>query len=173
MMILSVSVAAFVVASYNGNLSPVVKFIQTAKDKYGYNSEQALGMLFWHKHDMDRAIRDLANFTPLPDEFSLQDNALFDQAFQVQLYHLDAPLWCENSMTLCFYLQIHGKSFQRIRQMLPEKSLAALIKHYYRWDGDIVKTQLNSTQVGLTTLWVCNSPPPRQTFRPLPDHPGS
>ena len=135
-MILSVSVAAFVVASYNGNLSPVVKFIQTAKDKYGYNSEQALGMLFWHKHDMDRAIRDLANFTPLPDEFSLQDNALFDQAFQVQLYHLDAPLWCENSMTLCFYLQIHGKSFQRIRQMLPEKSLAALIKHYYRWDGD-------------------------------------
>ena len=61
----------------------VVKFIQIAKDKYGYNSEQALGMLFWHKHDMDRAMRDLSNFTPLPDEFSLQDNALFEQAFQV------------------------------------------------------------------------------------------
>ena len=32
-------------------------------------------------------------------------------------------------------------------------------------------TQLNSTQVSLTRLWVCN--PPRQTFRPLPDHQGS
>ena len=35
-----------------------------------------------------------------------------------------------------FCFQIHGKYFQRIRQMLPEKSLAALIKHYYRWDGE-------------------------------------
>ena len=79
MMIPSVSVDVLFSAIY----LLVVKFIQIAKDKYGYNSEQALGMLFWHKHDMDRAMRDLANFTPLPDEFSLHDKALFEQAFQV------------------------------------------------------------------------------------------
>ncbi len=28
-----------------------------AKEKYGYNAEQALGMLFWHKHDLDRAVQ--------------------------------------------------------------------------------------------------------------------
>ncbi len=28
-----------------------------SKEKYGYNAEQALGMLFWHKHDLDRAIQ--------------------------------------------------------------------------------------------------------------------
>ena len=28
--------------------------------------------------------------------------------------------------------QFHGKSFHRIRQMLPDKSIAALVKYYYR-----------------------------------------
>ena len=80
-----------------------------AKEKYGYNAEQALGMLFWHKHDLDRALQDLANFTPFPDEWSVEDKVLFEQAFQ-----------------------FHGKSFHRIRQMLPDKSIAALVKYYYR-----------------------------------------
>ena len=31
-------------------LSPTVdEYIQISKEKYGYNAEQALGMLFWHK----------------------------------------------------------------------------------------------------------------------------
>ena len=66
-------------------------------------------MLFWHKHDLDRALQDLANFTPFPDEWSVEDKVLFEQAFQ-----------------------FHGKSFHRIRQMLPDKSIAALVKYYYR-----------------------------------------
>ena len=85
------------------------EFILVAKEKYGYNAEQALGMLFWHKHDLDRALQDLANFTPFPDEWSVEDKVLFEQAFQ-----------------------FHGKSFHRIRQMLPDKSIAALVKYYYR-----------------------------------------
>ena len=36
------------------NCLSVDEFIQVAKEKYGYNAEQALGMLFWHKHDLDR-----------------------------------------------------------------------------------------------------------------------
>uniref|UniRef100_A0A182SGX3 ELM2 domain-containing protein n=1 Tax=Anopheles maculatus TaxID=74869 RepID=A0A182SGX3_9DIPT len=70
-------------------------YITVAKEKYGYNGEQALGMLFWHKHDLERAILDLANFTPFPDEWSAEDRVLFEQAFQ-----------------------FHGKSFHRIRQMV-------------------------------------------------------
>jgi len=86
------------------------EFVQVAKDKYSYNVEQALGMLFWHKHDLERAMQDLANFTPFPDEWSVEDKVLFEQAFQ-----------------------FHGKSFHRIRQMLPDKSIAALVKYYYSW----------------------------------------
>lgn len=52
-------------------------------------------MLFWHKHDLERAVLDLANFTPFPDEWSVEDKVLFEQAFQ-----------------------FHGKSFHRIRQMV-------------------------------------------------------
>lgn len=70
-----------------------------AKEKYGYNGEQALGMLFWHKHDLERAVMDLANFTPFPDEWTIEDKVLFEQAFQ-----------------------FHGKSFHRIRQMVSGES---------------------------------------------------
>jgi hypothetical protein len=73
----------------------VDEYISLAKEKYGYNGEQALGMLFWHKHDLERAILDLANFTPFPDEWTVEDKVLFEQAFQ-----------------------FHGKSFHRIRQMV-------------------------------------------------------
>ena len=73
----------------------VEEYINVAKEKYGYNSEQALGMLFWHKHDLEKALIDLSNFTPFPDEWSVEDKVLFEQAFQ-----------------------FHGKSFHRIRQMV-------------------------------------------------------
>ncbi|XP_055388699.1 REST corepressor isoform X2 [Condylostylus longicornis] len=86
------------------------EYISVAKEKYGYNGEQALGMLFWHKHDLERAVMDLANFTPFPDEWTVEDKVLFEQAFQ-----------------------FHGKSFHRIRQMLPDKSIASLVKYYYSW----------------------------------------
>lgn len=71
------------------------QYIWLAKDKYGYNAEQALGMLFWHRHDLEKATADLANFTPFPDEWTTEDKVLFEQAFQ-----------------------FHGKSFHRIRQMV-------------------------------------------------------
>jgi len=99
------------------------EFIQVAKEKYGYNAEQALGMLFWHKHDLDRAMQDLANFTPFPDEWSVEDKVLFEQAFQ-----------------------FHGKSFHRIRQMLPDKSIAALVKYYYSWKKTRTRTSLMDRQ---------------------------
>jgi len=99
------------------------EFIQVAKDKYSYNAEQALGMLFWHKHDLDRALQDLSNFTPFPDEWSVEDKVLFEQAFQ-----------------------FHGKSFHRIRQMLPDKSIAALVKYYYSWKKTRTRTSLMDRQ---------------------------
>lgn len=86
---------AVISVSYILVLFLVDEYITTAKEKYGYNGEQALGMLFWHKHDLNRASMDLANFTPFPDEWTVEDKVLFEQAFQ-----------------------FHGKSFHRIRQMV-------------------------------------------------------
>jgi hypothetical protein len=73
----------------------VDEYIHVAKEKHGYNIEQALGMLFWHKHSVDKALNDLANFTPFPDDWTVEDKVLFEQAFS-----------------------FHGKSFHRIRQMV-------------------------------------------------------
>ncbi len=73
----------------------VDEYVQIAKEKHGYNMEQSLGMLFWHKHNVDKALADLPNFTPFPDEWTVEDKVLFEQAFS-----------------------FHGKSFHRIRQMV-------------------------------------------------------
>lgn len=88
----------------------MTEYIAMAKDRYGYNEEQALGMLVWHKYDIERATQDLVNFVPRSEEWSATDQVLFEQAFQ-----------------------FHGKSFNRIRQMLPDKSMASLVKNYYSW----------------------------------------
>jgi len=50
-----------------------------------------LGILLWHKHNVDRALADLSNYTPYPDCWTVEDKVLFEQAFY-----------------------IHGKNFQRI-----------------------------------------------------------
>ncbi|CAD6228053.1 GSCOCG00006329001-RA-CDS [Cotesia congregata] len=99
------------------------EYIILAKEKYGYNGEQALGMLFWHKHNLERAVLDLSNFTPFPDEWTVEDKVLFEQAFQ-----------------------FHGKSFHRIRQMLPDKSIASLVKYYYSWKKTRSRTSLMDRQ---------------------------
>ena len=41
--------------------------------------------------------------------------------------------------------QFHGKSFHRIRQMLPDKSIAHLVKYYYRYDK--MKNMFEDTRV--------------------------
>ncbi|KAG1649634.1 REST corepressor 3 [Nymphon striatum] len=99
------------------------EYISIAKEKFGYNAEQALGMLFWHKHDLAKAISDLPNFTPYPDEWTVEDKVLYEQAFQ-----------------------FHGKSFVRIHQMLPDKPIASLVKYYYSWKKTRSRTSLMDRQ---------------------------
>ncbi|WAR18988.1 RCOR3-like protein [Mya arenaria] len=102
---------------------PVDEYLTISKEKHGYNMEQALGMLFWHKHNVEKALADLPNFTPFPDEWTVEDKVLFEQAFS-----------------------FHGKSFHRIRQMLPDKSIAALVKYYYSWKKTRSRTSLMDRQ---------------------------
>ncbi|XP_062240588.1 REST corepressor 2 [Platichthys flesus] len=99
------------------------EYILMSKEKHGYNMEQALGMLLWHKHDVERSLADLANFTPFPDEWTLEDKVLFEQAFS-----------------------FHGKSFHRIQQMLPDKPISSLVKYYYSWKKTRTRTSVMDRQ---------------------------
>ncbi|XP_018084207.1 REST corepressor 1 isoform X1 [Xenopus laevis] len=107
--------------SPNQNISEAKldEYISVAKEKHGYNMEQALGMLFWHKHNIEKSLADLLNFTPFPDEWTVEDRVLFEQAFS-----------------------FHGKTFHRIQQMLPDKSIASLVKFYYSWKKTRSKTSV-------------------------------
>ncbi|MGH0189505.1 UNVERIFIED_CONTAM: hypothetical protein FKN15_036143, partial [Acipenser sinensis] len=84
---------------------------------------QALGMLLWHKHDVEKSLADLANFTPFPEEWTLEDKVLFEQAYS-----------------------FHGKSFHRIQQMLPEKVIPSLVKYYYSWKKTRTRTSVMDRQ---------------------------
>ncbi len=42
--------------------------------------------------------------------------------------------------------QFHGKSFHRIRQMLPDKTIAQLVKYYYGWKKTRTRTSLMDRQ---------------------------
>ncbi|XP_015247789.1 PREDICTED: REST corepressor 3 isoform X2 [Cyprinodon variegatus] len=103
--------------------SKLDEYISIAKEKHGYNVEQALGMLFWHKHNIEKSLADLPNFTPFPDEWTIEDKVLFEQAFS-----------------------FHGKSFHRIQQMLPDKSISSLVKYYYSWKKTRSRTSLMDRQ---------------------------
>nr|XP_020477028.1 REST corepressor 1 [Monopterus albus] len=105
------------------NQTQLDEYIAIAKEKHGYNMEQALGMLFWHKHNIEKSLADLPNFTPFPDEWTVEDRVLFEQAFS-----------------------FHGKSFHRIQQMLPDKSMASLVRFYYSWKKSRSKTSLMDRQ---------------------------
>ncbi|XP_036381371.1 REST corepressor 2-like [Megalops cyprinoides] len=99
------------------------EYILMAKEKHGYNMEQALGMLLWHKHDVEKSLADLANFTPSPEEWTVEDKVLFEQAFS-----------------------FHGKSFHRIQQMLPDKLISSLVKYYYSWKKTRTRTSVMDRQ---------------------------
>lgn len=71
------------------------EYLRFAKERFHYNNEQALGMLFWHKHDLKRAVSDLHNFRPIPDEWTEEDKISFERAFQY-----------------------YGKNFNQIRQIV-------------------------------------------------------
>ncbi|XP_015251409.1 PREDICTED: REST corepressor 2 isoform X2 [Cyprinodon variegatus] len=109
----------------NSQLSDTMldEYILMAKEKHGYNMEQSLGMLLWHKHDVERSLADLANFTPFPDEWTVEDKVLFEQAFS-----------------------FHGKSFHRIQQMLPDKLISSLVKYYYSWKKTRSRTSVMDRQ---------------------------
>uniref|UniRef100_A0A4W4HK92 REST corepressor 2 n=1 Tax=Electrophorus electricus TaxID=8005 RepID=A0A4W4HK92_ELEEL len=116
---------SMLVWSPNSQVSDVMldEYILMAKEKHGYNMEQSLGMLLWHKHDVEKSLADLANFTPFPDEWTVEDKVLFEQAFS-----------------------FHGKSFRRIQQMLPDKLISSLVKYYYSWKKTRTRTSVMDRQ---------------------------
>lgn len=101
----------------------IAKYATVSQEKYSYSLEQSLGMLFWHNYNFEKALADLPNYTPQPEEWSVEDKVLFEQAFS-----------------------FHGKNFHKIHQMLPEKGIHSLVKYYYLWKKSRSRTSLMDRQ---------------------------
>ncbi len=88
----------------------LLEYIDYARQKHRMNEEQALAILQICKYKTSTSKLLMEQYTPEVDEWTVEEKFLFEQAYK-------------------FY----GKTFSRIRQMLPEKSVAELVRYYYSW----------------------------------------
>jgi hypothetical protein len=88
----------------------LVGYIDYARRQHRMNEEQALAILQICKYKIATSKLLMEQYTPETDEWTVEEKFLFEQAYK-------------------FY----GKTFSRIRQMLPEKSIAELVRYYYSW----------------------------------------
>ncbi|CAF0809211.1 unnamed protein product [Didymodactylos carnosus] len=88
----------------------IIEYIDFARSKHRMSEEQALGILYICKYKTSTAKILMQQYTPEIDDWTIEEKCLFEQAYK-------------------FY----GKIFSRIRQMLPEKTIANLIQYYYSW----------------------------------------
>ncbi|TNN85243.1 REST corepressor 2 [Liparis tanakae] len=150
----------------NSQLSDAMldEYILMAKEKHGYNMEQALGMLLWHKHDVERSLADLANFTPFPDEWTVEDKVLFEQAFsfhgksfhRIQQMVRDQTHTHRHTVFSREFTAIFPKSFQYsilnlynsciVVVQLPDKPISSLVKYYYSWKKTRTRTSVMDRQ---------------------------
>jgi hypothetical protein len=73
----------------------IENYLETAVSKYSYNLEQALGLLYFNKHNIQKSISDMHLFVPIPNEWTKEDKIVFEQAFM-----------------------FHGKNFNKIKQVV-------------------------------------------------------
>jgi len=92
------------------NDDDLIDYIDYARRKHRMNEEQALAILQICKYKISTSKLLMEQYTPEIDEWTVEEKFLFEQAYK-------------------FY----GKTFSRIRQMLPEKSIAELVRYYYSW----------------------------------------
>jgi Zn-dependent M32 family carboxypeptidase len=88
----------------------LLEYVDYARQKHRMNEEQALAILQICKYKTSTSKLLMEQYTPEVDEWTVEEKFLFEQAYKY-----------------------YGKTFSRIRQMLPEKSVAELVRYYYSW----------------------------------------
>ncbi|XP_066428529.1 REST corepressor 3-like [Eleutherodactylus coqui] len=86
------------------------EYINVAKDNYGYNEEQALGLLLHHGYNIEEAVADMPNFMPVKKIWTEEEIKKFEFGFKS-----------------------YGKQFRLIQRMLPQKSIPDVVEFYYKW----------------------------------------
>ena len=61
----------------------VQEFLQLATTEHSYSLEQAHGLLFWHKCNIEEARSDLTAYTPAPSQWNNEEREVFVQSLKV------------------------------------------------------------------------------------------
>uniref|UniRef100_A0A915EKZ0 REST corepressor n=1 Tax=Ditylenchus dipsaci TaxID=166011 RepID=A0A915EKZ0_9BILA len=92
-----------------GGYPNLMDYCKKAFTQYGLSIERALFILLLSKYDLELAGQKLRMQTVFEEPFSEDDQFTFRHA-----------------------LNCYGKNFTKIRQMIPHKSVYALVQHYYK-----------------------------------------
>lgn len=87
----------------------VDEYCKKAQEQFNINVERSLLILLCSSHDLKASLEKVSKRKVINEWFSLEDTLIFRNAYS------------------CF-----GKQFHKIRQMMPHKSLCALVEHYYK-----------------------------------------
>ena len=106
-------------------LSPVSEvkieeYLRLATKDYHYSLEQAHGLLFWHKCNLEAAIQDMAKFTPVPSQWNSEERKMFSQSVKRNRKDKSPDL-------------------SEIQKDLPHKSVKSLVEYYYIWESECKK----------------------------------
>ncbi|CAH0562928.1 unnamed protein product [Brassicogethes aeneus] len=61
------------------------EYMDFAKTKHNYSEEQALTMAFFHRYDYEKAKQDLANYSPVLEEWTQEDKAVFRRGLKLYI----------------------------------------------------------------------------------------
>lgn len=115
-------------------------------------------MLLWHKHDVERSLADLANFTPFPEEWSTEDKVMFEQAFGFHgksFHRIQQMVRQWETQNTRFLNWIHRKQMKYFTQkfidcdvamQIPDKLIPSLVKYYYSWKKTRTRTSVMDRQ---------------------------
>ena len=92
----------------------IEEYLRLATNDHHYSLEQAHGLLFWHKCDLEAAMLDIMKFTPVPSQWKSEERKIFSQSVKRNRK--------DNSPDL-----------SEVQKDLPHKSIKSLVEYYYTW----------------------------------------
>jgi len=85
------------------------KYCDQAAKEHSFDMDQALGILYWHKHNIADAKKTMSKLASITEQWTQEEEDLFRQAFET-----------------------NGKQFHKIKEFLPGKSVQELVHHFYK-----------------------------------------
>ena len=118
-------------------------YINEAINKYSYTKEQALVLLYWNKHDIQKSLSDMNKYVPKPNDWTSEEKILFEQAYWMYGKNFNkirqVVFTLEKNIHIYFFRKELNQLFLNLKK-LPDKTQGSLVTFYYAWKKSRLQT---------------------------------